>query len=447
LLYSVSWYLCWFITGSTDWYGFGYLNRLGYKMNAPAPKAQLDLHLGEKFVRNLWAPARHHALFGGRGSAKSWSVASFLTVIGGQQTKKIVCARQFQNSIRDSSKALIEKRITSLGFTGHYKVTDQYITHVETGSEFSFVGLERNIDSIRSLEGADIVWVEEARTIRAKSMEVLLPTVRSPGSFFIWTWNPEKPTDPVDYYFRNTKEGPPPRSLVTFVDCSDNPYFFQTELPEERETLKRGNFERYKHVWLGGYDTAADSKVFSNCTTGIVPVPIDCPPRYGMDFGFGTDPSFIVKVYLIEAIKTIYIAAEASGRVPMDQLPTLIRSVVDSDYDLIKADSSQPGTIEFLNARGFPNIVGAQKGPGSVKSGINFMSGYKIVIHPQCEQMRDEARLYSFMTDKLSGKVLPGRIPVDANNHGWDSSRYALEDVISNPANDDDPFGGVVKLW
>jgi len=415
----------------------------------PEPqKKQLNLHLGEKFVQNLWTPARHHALFGGRGSAKSWSVASFLTVIGGQQSKKIVCARQFQNSIRDSSKALIEKRINALGFTGHYKITDQFITHYETNTEFSFVGLERNIDSIRSLEGADIVWVEEARTIKAKSMEVLLPTVRSPGSYFIWTWNPELPEDPVDYYFRNKKEGPPPRSIITEVDCSDNPYFYQTELPDERETLKRGNFERYKHVWLGGYDTAADSKVFPNATTGIVPVPIDCPPRYGMDFGFGTDPSFVVKVYVIDAIQTIFIASEASGRVPMDQLPTLILAVVDSADDLIKADSSQPGTIEFLNTRGFPNLIGAKKGPGSIKSGINFMSSYKIVIHPQCEGMRDEARLYSFMTDRMTGKVLPGRVPVDANNHGFDACRYALEDLVAHPGlNEDDPFGGVVKLW
>ena len=171
------------------------------------------------------------------------------------------------------------------------------------------MGLERNIDSIRSLEGADIVWVEEARTIRAKSMEVLLPTVRSPGSFFIWTWNPEKPEDPVDYYFRNTKEGSS-RLHNTSVDYTDNLILPGTELPEECDTLKRGNFERYKHVWLGGYDTAADSKVFPNCTTGTVPVPIDIPPRYGMDFGFGTDPSFVVKIFVLESIQTIYIAGE-----------------------------------------------------------------------------------------------------------------------------------------
>ena len=160
---------------------------------------------------------------------------------------------------------------------------------------------------------------------------------------FIWTWNPEKPDDPVDYYFRNTKEGPL-RSMHHLVDYTDNPYFYQTELPEECDTLKRGNFERYRHVWLGGYDTAADSKVFPNCTTGTVPVPIDVPPRYGMDFGFGTDPSFVVKTSVLENNPNDRHSCGGSGRVPMDHLPILL-SRPDSDYDLVKADL-QFGTIE-----------------------------------------------------------------------------------------------------
>lgn len=403
----------------------------------------LECHLGQKFVDNLWTPARHHALYGGRGSAKSWSVATALSVISGQAKKKIVCARQFQNSIRDSSKALIEKRILQMGIRPQFHVTDQYIMHKGTKSEFTFVGLERNIESIRSLEGADIVWVEEARTIKAKSMEILLPTVRQPGSFFIWTWNPEQPTDPVDSYFR--KAGAPPRSIVTFVDYTDNPYFYSTELPHEMEVLKAGNFERYKHVWLGAYDTASESKVFPNVTVGRVNVPADCPPRYGMDFGFGTDPSFVIKVYLLEAHRLLYIAAEASGRVAMNDLPDMVRSVVYNDDDLIKADSSQPGTIGYL-VNSFPNMVGAVKGPGSVKTGINFINGYRIVIDPNCEAMREEARLYSYMTDRITGKVLPGKIPVDAFNHGWDATRYALEDCIANPTNPNDDMDGVVKL-
>src|SRR4029077_5370589 len=128
-------------------------------------------------------------------------------------------------------------------------VTDRAITHRKTGSEFLFIGLERNIESIRSLEGADVVWIDEARTISNRSMEILLPTVRAPGSQLIWTWNPEDPLDPVDAYFRQGK--PPPNSVITFVDYHDNPYFKHTTLPHEMEVLKRGNFNRYRHVWLG----------------------------------------------------------------------------------------------------------------------------------------------------------------------------------------------------
>lgn len=401
----------------------------------------VPLMLGQKFIDTLFAPARHKALYGGRGSAKSWSVASYLPLRGSRQRKRIVCARQFQNSIRDSSKELIEKRIWSLGLGPQHDVTDRTIVNKRTGSEFIFVGLERNVDSIRSLEGADIVWIDEARTISKKSMEVLLPTIRSPESELIWSWNPEFPDDPVDQYFRG-KDGPPPRSIVTFVDYTDNPFFYQTEMPQEMETLKRGNPERYKHVWLGEYDTQHSGKIFQNVVIGRMPVPESVPPRYGMDFGFGKDPSFLVKVYVVESQKRVYIADTRSGKFPLDLLPGMIRTLVP-DGELIKGDSSQPQTIEFLQARGI-NIQGARKGPGSVKSGILYLQGYQIWINPDCEDMREEARLYSWMTDRMTGAPLS--VPVDANNHGWDGVRYAVEDLVitSDLADSDD--GGVIML-
>jgi phage terminase large subunit len=189
--------------------------------------------------------------------------------------------------------------------------TERSIVHLGTGSTFLFVGLERNVESIRSLEGANIVWVEEARMIKAKSMEILLPTVREPGSELIWCWNPELPTDPVDAYFR--KGDPPPRSIVTYVDYRDNPFFLRTELPAEMEALRVGNYERYRHVWLGEYDLSYQTKVFTNVVVSRIEVPVDAQPLYGLDFGFGQDPSFIVKAYVLEAAKQIYIAAEASA--------------------------------------------------------------------------------------------------------------------------------------
>ena len=98
--------------------------------------------------------------------------------------------------------------------TAQFTITDRYIHHNETKSQFMFIGLERNVESIRSLEGADSVWIEEARTVSAKSMEVLLPTVRKAGSELIWTWNPEQPEDPVDAYFRSGAPPPNPLSLA-----------------------------------------------------------------------------------------------------------------------------------------------------------------------------------------------------------------------------------------
>jgi len=161
-------------------------------------------------------------------------------------------------------------------------------------------------------------------------------------------------------------------------------------------------------------------------------VPVNCPPRYGLDFGFSVDPSFIVKVYVIEKAKQVYIAAEASGRVTMDQLPALIGSVVRDPDDIVKADSSAPGIIEFIQSRGF-NAVAAHKGPKSILTGITFLQGYQIVIDPNCEEMRTEARCYSWMTDRISGQVIPGN-PIDAYNHGFDATRYAVEDLIHGAA-------------
>jgi len=405
-------------------------------------RAAADARLGQKFIDTLFAEnIRHKALHGGRGSAKSWSVATYLPIRAGQARKRIVCARQFQNSIRDSSKELIEKRIRALGMANQFSITDRYIKHLGTESEFIFIGLERNVESIRSLEGADIVWIEEAKTTSARSMEILLPTVRAAGSELIWTWNPDKPTDPVDKYFRHGK--PPPRTIVTEVSYRDNPFFNNTEMPGEMQTLKDGNFARYEHVWEGKYDVSYETKVFTNVRIGRPAVPPNTAPYYGMDFGFGNDPSFVVKLFVFKESKQIYIAAEAHGRVTMDQLPAMVRSVTREDGNLVKCDSSQPGTIEFLQSRGI-NAQPAKKGPGSVKSGILFLQGYQIVIDPNCEGMREEADLYSWMTDKLTNQALS--TPVDAHNHGWDATRYAVEDVAQETALDDDDSGGVLKL-
>jgi len=259
------------------------------------------------------------------------------------------------------------------------------------------------------------------------------------------------PDDPVDYYFRGTGArpgswAPPPRSIVTYVNHTDNPFFYSTELFHEMEALKRGNPARYRHVWLGEYDTKHESRVYTNVKIATLDTG-NVVPRYGLDFGFGADPSAIVKVFVSERRRQVYIAAEAVGRVTMDELPALARSVIEKEHDQIRADSSQPGTIEFLSARGL-NVVPAMKGPGSIKSGISWLQGYELVIDPNCEEVRNEARLYSWQTDRVTGNIL--NYPVDANNHTLDAIRYACEDLslmgLSEEEGGPDLNEGVIRL-
>lgn len=395
-------------------------------------------YMGQEYLP-LFDRYRNKALFGGRGSGKSHAIATALVMIAAKNSVLIVCARQFQNSIRDSVKELLEQKISSLGLTDQFRILEREIIHKTTGARFIFIGLDRNPESAKSLEGADICWVEEARMINARSMEILIPTVRKPGSEMWWSWNPEFSTDPVDLYFRGS--APPPNSFIKQIYIEDNPWFYQSEMPQEMWHMQQGNAARYKHVWLGDYDDDYSSKIFSDIIIGRIDIPKSISPLYGMDFGFGTDPSVIIKAYIINFTKQIYIAREGYGRVPLRQLPAIIRDVVDTDADEIVCDSSQPGTIDHLNSEGF-NCIAAKKGPGSVKAGINWLQGYQIIIDPDCENTREEARLYSWQVDRITKKRL--NVPVDAHNHCWDALRYGTESAQTNPAPPED--GGVIRF-
>jgi phage terminase large subunit len=398
---------------------------------------EVGISVPEKFLP-LYQPFRHKAFHGGRGSAKSHSFGQALSIMSAQRKLRIGCGRQFQNSIRDSVKELIEQKIKDLNIRDGFKITDQEIIHRSTGSRFSFFGLERNPDSQKSLEGLDIFWGEEAHTFNEKSLEIIIPTVRAKGSEMWWSWNPRYRTDPVDNMFRGSVR--PERSVVVEVGYEDNPYFFETELPAEMRFLKKKNLEKYKHVWRGGYDENSEARIFPNTRIGRLEVPEHILPRFGMDFGFSNDPNAVIKLYVLHETQQIYIAAEAFGRVPLTALADLVLSVPESDRWPIIADSARPETIDYLRGKGF-SIHSATKGPGSIKNGINWLQGYDIVIDPDCLNMQEEARLYFWKLDPL-GKPLS--IPVDKYNHGWDAIRYAVEE--ESMLEEDDPDGGVVKV-
>jgi phage terminase large subunit len=118
--------------------------------------------------------------------------------------------------------------------------------------------------------------------------------------------------------------------------------------------------------------------------------------------------------------------------VDINDTPQLFDSVPNARDYTTRADSARPETISHMKKHGYPRMEAATKGPGSVKDGVAHLRGYKrIVIHPRCKHAAEEARLWSYKRDKLTGVVLP--ILIDRHDHCWDASRYALEPLIKKP--------------
>jgi phage terminase large subunit len=211
--------------------------------------------------RPLFEPHRYKAYYGGRGSAKSHSFATALVIMAAQKPMRIVCAREIQDNLRASSKQLIEDKIEALGLQALFDRQDK-ITKGHNGSQFTYIGMWRNPDAVRSMEGADVFWGEEASALSERSLKVVRPSMRKAGSELWFSWNPEFEHDPVDKFFRGP-QGPPPRSLVKEVTWEDNPWFAATELKDERDHDYATDPARAEHVWGGGYVTAVEGAYFA----------------------------------------------------------------------------------------------------------------------------------------------------------------------------------------
>jgi phage terminase large subunit len=402
-------------------------------MAEQAPKVRVQFP--EPF-RDIFTPSRYKSYWGGRGSGKSTSVATALCIIGSMKPKRILCCREIQKSIADSVKKLLDDRIAALGLSGLYRSTQTSIT-TPAGTEFIFAGLRTNADSIKSMEGIDIAWVEEANTVSQRSMDLLIPTVRKPGSELFFTWNPRDAKDPVDVMFRGGE--PPPNSIVRKVNFTDNPWFPDV-LREDMEWDKRRDPDKYAHIWLGEYRRNASARVFKNWRIDALDVGEDWRPYFGADWGFG-DPTVLVKSYLLDE-KTLYIEDEAyKVNCEIDDIPALFAGDDMRDPPRwsnprrhpgisgaaewpITADSARPETISYMAKRGF-NIHHSRKGAGSVEDGIEFLKSCDIIVHPKCKHTIDELTMYCYKTDPLTNEVLP--VLADKNNHIIDALRYGLE--------------------
>lgn len=373
-------------------------------------------------IKEHW---RYKVAYGGRGSGKSYAFADACLVKALQGKIRVLCARQLQTSIRDSVHKLLCDRIFALGMESFFEITRESIRG-SNGSEFIFKGIQNNVMEIKSMEGIDICWVEEAQSVSDESWEVLIPTIRKEGSEIWVTFNPDREEDST---YRRFVVNPPPDCKSVLINYTDNP-FFPDVLRKEMEYCKQVDYPRYEHIWLGKTIMETEAQIFKG---KFELKEFEAEPYteffWGADWGFARDSTAITRSFIKD--RCLYIEYEAGGvGVEMEELPRLFDSIPESRKWKIRADCARPETISYVARKGF-NCVAADKWKGSVEDGIEYLRSFeKIYIHPRCKHTYEEFKYYSYKKDKISGDILP--IVVDAWNHYIDSIRYALEPYIKN---------------
>jgi phage terminase large subunit len=379
----------------------------------------------------------YRAFHGGRGSAKSFSVALMAAVLGATEPLRILCVREFQSSIAESFHAELKAAIASDPWLAScYDVGKDYLRG-HNGTEFLFKGLRRNTQSIKSLAKIDLTIVEEAEDVPEDAWLALEATVfRQPKSELWAIWNPREEArfennkwqgSPVDARFRKI---PPPRSVVVEVNWRDNPFFppgLQALREREQERLDPGT---YQHIWEGGYLENSERQVLANKwrVAEFEPGSDWDGPYQGLDFGFNPDPLAGVRCWVYS--EKLYVEYEAyKTGVEIDAMADFVSERIPGFHEYItRADSAEPKTISYAQRNGLPRIKPVKKWPNSVMEGVRFLRSFReIVVHSRCKNTITECRLYSHKVNS-AGDVLPDL--VDANNHAIDAIRYALGPLI-----------------
>lgn len=251
--------------------------------------SSLTVEFPEK-LRPLLKPARYKAAYGGRGGAKSHFFAELLILRCYSRKTRAVCIREVQNSLKESVRQLLVDKIQKFGLGQFFTVLEAEIRG-SNGSLIIFKGMQSyNAESIKSLEGYDIAWVEEAQTLSQTSLDMLRPTIRAEGSEIWFSWNPRHDTDPVDHFFRGGDA--PPSSAVVEVNARDNPWL-PDELKREMEFDHARDPEKFAHVWGGGYQIITEGAYYAKALAeaenagriGDFPFDPALPVQTGWDIG------------------------------------------------------------------------------------------------------------------------------------------------------------------
>lgn len=386
----------------------------------------LDIKLPGKLIPVFDGPARYRGAYGGRGSGKSWGFADMALVRTFAAKTRVLCTRELQRSIKDSVLRLLIDRLEAHGLQQFYDYGESFMRSTLHDEDFVFRGLRHNYREIKSMEGIDICWIEEAETISEESFRVLLPTIRKPGSEIWMTWNSESEDAPIHKRF---VLDPPENAKIVKINYVDNPWF-PPELEAERLEDLRRDPDVYAHVWEGECLVRTDAQVLAGkwrVDEFRMPDEVDGGPYYGCDWGFASDPLALIRCWVKG--NRLYIDYEAGGKkIEIKDTPAAFDLLPGVKDHVVRADNARPELISHMQNGGY-RVVGADKWPGSVEDGITHLRSYdEIIIHERCTEAAREARLWSYKTDKQSGDIMPALL--DLNNHWMDALRYALAPII-----------------
>lgn len=373
---------------------------------------------------------RYRYAHGGRGSSKSFTFAKMAAIFGYAESLKILCCREFQVSIKDSFYAELKSAIESESWLKDaYDIGENYIRSKINDTKFIFKGLHHNINNVKSISGIDICILEEAEDIPDEAFIALEPTIRAAKSEIWVIWNPKIRKSPVDKKFRIGKQ--PPRTVGCEINYQDNPWF-PIELEELRQQAKeKMDLATYQWIWEGKYLENSEIQVMAGKCRVVEFTPKDDweGPYYGLDFGFANDPTAGVKFWIAKTTLLIEYEAYKVGLELDDTSAYLKECLPDVENHVVRADNARPESISYLRRKGLPKIVACQKGKNSVQDGIEFLKSFKqIIIHPRCTNMQEEANMYQYKVDRLTGEI-KSEI-VDDYNHLWDALRYGAEPMM-----------------
>ena len=379
----------------------------------------------------LFQPSRYKVLHGGRGGAKSWGIARALLILGAQRPIRVLCARELQKSIRDSVHKLLSDQIVALGLENVYEIQTASIKNA-LGTEFAFEGIRHNISGIRSYEGVDVCWVEEANAVSKSSWDILIPTIRKQGSEIWLAFNPELETD--ETYQRFVKN-PPADAVVVQVSWRDNPWFPDT-LRREMEESKIKDYDSYLHIWEGHCKVLLDGAVYMDelrdaaTQNRITKVPYDRISAVHTYWDLGHADSTSIWFAQVVGFEYRIIDFYQNNRKPLDHYLEVLQNrgyLYDTDWLPHDGKAKQLGSgrsiQELMQAKGrkvriVPNL--------SIVDGINAAR----TIFPNCWFDKDKCsdgiqalRHYRYEVVSENGNL--SKLPVhDENSHAADAFRY-----------------------